>query len=102
MSVTGTVTFDGKMLPKGTIQFYTETGRPPVSSDIVDGKFSATLPVGKHRVEITAYRPMKNPPPPPHESVENYIPARYNTASKEMIEATEGASRDVKYELTSN
>ena len=59
--VEGTVTYKGKPLPKGTIQFVPENGRP-AGGAISDGHFVLTTNVegdgaapGKHSVAVTAY-----------------------------------------------
>ena len=59
--VTGKVTFDGVVIPTGTIQFWPESGRPSRGSIADDGTYTLTTfekndgaLVGKHRVTIQA------------------------------------------------
>ena len=60
-SLTGTVSWQGKPLPRGVITFYPKGQGSTVGCEIIDGKFlieminGATL--GKYRVEIVAFRP---------------------------------------------
>jgi hypothetical protein len=54
-NVKGTVTFNGKPIEKGQITFAVE-GRPPATSDIVDGKFSGQAMVGSNRVSVSALK----------------------------------------------
>jgi hypothetical protein len=97
----GTVTLDGKPLEKGYITFRPQPGTasPSAGADIADGKFSVAskggvLP-GKFRVEITASRTtdkkIRDRLTGNMVSLEEqYIPAKYNNASK--LEAEIGAS----------
>src|SRR5581483_8817837 len=54
-NVSGTVTYNGKPIEKGFIQFSTD-GRAPTQTDIVDGKYSGQAMVGSNKVQITADR----------------------------------------------
>lgn len=54
-NVSGTVTYNGKPIDKGTITFATD-GRPPTVADIVDGKYTGQAMVGKNKVSISAFR----------------------------------------------
>ena len=53
--VTGTVTFEGKPLDKGTITFSCD-GRPPTILDVNDGKFTGDAIAGTNRVSVSAKR----------------------------------------------
>jgi hypothetical protein len=100
--VHGTVTYDGKPLPKGTIAFVTE-GKAPEVLDISNGAFSGPITVGKKKIVINAY---KQGPPVPEDTpgagevqLENYIPAAYNANSKITKEVTAAGPNDFKFEI---
>ena len=80
--VTGTVTFDGNPMPDGYVTFTPEGGGTPVAGPIQDGKFTLSAIPGNHRVEIEASRFVgpKNPVMG-LQPREQYVPARYNSAS---------------------
>ena len=59
--VKGTVTFNGKPIEKGQITFALE-GRPPSTSDIVDGKFSGQAMVGSNKISVSAKKKSATPP----------------------------------------
>ena len=59
--VTGSITFDGNVVPAGNVQFWPESGRPARGSIAEDGTYSLTTfgkddgaIVGSHRVTIQA------------------------------------------------
>jgi hypothetical protein len=52
-SVSGTVTFNGAPLEKGTITF-SIPGFPPTSTEIIDGKFAGQAMVGTNTISISA------------------------------------------------
>ncbi len=54
-NVSGTVTYNGKPIEKGTITFSTD-GRPPCQMDIIDGKYAGQAMVGSNKVSISAKR----------------------------------------------
>jgi hypothetical protein len=66
-NVKGTVTFNGKPIEKGLITFAVE-GKPPATSDIVDGKFSGQAMVGSNKVSVSAWKKSANAPKPPKEA----------------------------------
>lgn len=80
--VTGMVTFDGNPMPDGYVIFTPEGGGTPVAGPILDGKFAFSALPGNHRVEIEASRFVgpKNPIMGLRPR-EQYVPARYNSAS---------------------
>jgi len=100
--VTGSVTFQGQPVSKGTIRFVPdETSQLPVSGAVItNGQYRADnkggVPVGRHRIEITAVRP-----PAQGNGIEvvegvpeeHYIPSKYNTESTlEFIVTQEGSN----------
>jgi hypothetical protein len=97
VSVTGTVTFEGRPLDTGVIEFLPSEPQQGVSARamIKDGRFavprSQGLPPGTYRVVISSPEPnptagpagppgMKMPPPG-----RERIPARYNRESRETV-----------------
>lgn len=88
--VAGNVSFNGEPVSNGQIYFYpTEENPGPVSGGpIKDGKYTAQarggVPLGKHRVEIQGYRPMKSSGPKLAEGMppEQYIPSQFNQRSE--------------------
>jgi hypothetical protein len=54
-NVSGTVSYNGKPVEKGTITFAVE-GRPPATMDITDGKFAGSAMVGQNKISISAKR----------------------------------------------
>jgi hypothetical protein len=110
--VEGTVTLDGQPLPKALITFRPKPGTasPSAGANVVDGKFSIAskggLLPGKFRVEITAMRPTNKQRTDPFSGKmvtldEQYIPAKYNTASE--LEAVIGpdAAKPLDFQLAS-
>jgi hypothetical protein len=111
ISLEGTVTFDGKPIPVGTIAFRPSGGTrsPSAGCEIVEGRFSlhrdkGVLP-GEFRVEIQANRTgnktVNDPLFGPTEIQEQYIPPRYNTRSELTIEVTEHQRDPLAFELKS-
>ena len=62
--VYGTVQYAGKPLPAGTIRFTPTDGKktPPAAAQIIDGRYRADMrggvPVGEHKIQIEAFRPV--------------------------------------------
>ncbi len=80
--VTGIVTFDGSLMPDGYVIFTPEGGGTPAAGPILDGEFALSATPENHRVEIEASRFVgpKNPVMG-LQAREQYVPARYNSAS---------------------
>jgi hypothetical protein len=75
-SVSGTVTFDGKPLPGGTVLFHRSDGRVEHALISTEGKYSMEdAPLGKVRITVRAHGAVPpalpnsavNPPTPPRE-----------------------------------
>ena len=99
VDVRGTVAFDGKPVEQGEIRFIPvgPNAGPAAGSSIVHGKYEAAgkggVPVGKHRVEITAYRTpagVKPDPNVPFVPKEQYLPEKYNTGTTLEFEVSGG------------
>jgi hypothetical protein len=97
-TVTGNVTLDGQPLEKGIIAFSAAEGAaPPVTADIVDGKYSAEMVAGKKHVQLSASKVIgtrKNDSPgaPPDEILEEQIPPKYNSESKLEFDVQPGSN----------
>lgn len=102
---------DGQLLPKGEIIFFpTSAGMQPDAAPINEGKFSFQSLPGKKRVEIRASRLSKTKKIPSMDAgkkitwiatVENYIPARYNTKSELFVEVRANGSQQYNFQLGS-
>jgi hypothetical protein len=116
--VSGAVTYQGKPLPEGCIRLVAirETAAPVTVAAIVAGRYTLKshggVPVGTHRIEITAYRPNKKQPHadpaasdvPGMESsgvVVQYLPEKYNAKSTLEITVPSGSGAITKnFDLT--
>jgi len=105
--VAGTVTFDGKPVEEGRIQFRAVDGDQRAFSGMIEsGEYELETVSGKMSVEITASRivPGKFDESNPGEKVpvgEMYIPARYNSQTELTAEVPEGGAKQVDFVLTS-
>lgn len=108
-SVEGTVSFDGKPIESGMVLFIPQPGvvGPPVQVMIENGKFSSSRStgptVGLNAVQFIAVRKtgriLKIEGQESAEEIQ-YLPKKYNDASKEVTEIKSGTNR-FSYELTS-
>lgn len=106
--VTGTVTFDGNPLPDGDVQFIPADGKGPTDAGkIVAGKFSLETTAGKKKVSIQATRedpknmvPSGIDPGKMEPAREDYIPAKYNTATELTADVPKGGSSSLDFKLT--
>lgn len=106
-SLRGEVTLDGQPLKEGVIRFVPADGRSPTADTaIVGGRFSATVPVGEKRVEISAPKIVgkrkmyETPDSPVVDEVVELIPARYNVRSELTITVRKG-TQEKRFELKS-
>lgn len=98
--VSGTVTYDGKVVEHGSIAFYPEDGKGSATGGaITDGKYSVSkVPVGTAKVRISGAKDMKEhkmsydakAPPPPVTSSE-LLPPKYS----------DDKSTELKYDVQS-
>lgn len=98
-SVSGTVAVDGQPLEKGVISFAAAEGTgQPVTADITNGRYSATMQAGKKHVQISAQisvgkrRVSDAPGVPPDDIWEERLPPRFNSESKLEFEVKPGAN----------
>ena len=86
--LSGTVTFEGKPVPEGTIMFIASDKRSGnAKTEIVDGKYTLELPAGEKLVKVEASRFIG----PEDKSLgvrprDQYLPDRYNVESKLSME----------------
>ena len=109
--ISGAVTFAGKPLEEGRIMFVPAKGTkgPTSGAEIVGGKYTVKakggVPLGTHRVEITAFRQLPIPPGVPESAFdqgpprEQFIPAKYNRQSELKIEILPDGSREFNFDL---
>ena len=102
-TVSGTVTLDGKPMAEGEVSFII-MGKPPELMTVSNGTFQGQAQVGKHRIEIRAYRmgqPYFMGTTKFEASRENYLPGRYNSESKLTAEVTSTGPNEFKWEVQS-
>jgi hypothetical protein len=106
-TVHGTVTFDGALLANGLIRFVPADGRSPTAeATILDGNFTAQVPVGEKRVSISAAKVVgkrqvyETPDSPTIDVIEELLPARYNLRSELTFTVTPGRQQQ-DFELNS-
>ena len=99
--VSGTVTYRGVPLERGTVLFVPEQGPAAGATIAADGTFSLRAVAGSHRVGITSI-----PEPPPGVEPETYhaaplIPTRYNLPHNSGLTADvqPGSDNRVTFEL---
>lgn len=102
VNVRGEVTYGGEPIANGDILFYPVEGTSGAVSgaSIIAGRYLADgkggVPIGKHRVEVRAYRPRaerRNPTnrfEEPGAQREQYLPAQFNTKST-LVVSIDGA-----------
>jgi glycine betaine/choline ABC-type transport system substrate-binding protein len=100
--VSGEVLLDGKPMPEGSIMFVM-TGEVPETLPVTNGTFTGEVSTGEKRVEIRAYREGKIAPTATIKEApkENYIPAKYNSASTLKAKVTSSGIEPSKFEVTS-
>lgn len=110
-AVSGTVTFKGQPLDKGTIQFLPadpQAKGSPGGATITNGQFSLPaaqgLAPGKYRVQISS--PVGGAEPGPEEApgessklAEERIPASWNTESKHEITVEKGGANKFDFKI---
>lgn len=105
-SVSGTVMLDGKPLPDGFVTFVSPTEGHFEAFEVKEGAFAGKAGLGSRRVEIIATRDVqpvattRGPERPPQPTQENYLPAKYSTASTLSADVTESGPNVFMFELT--
>jgi hypothetical protein len=99
VTVSGNVTLDGTPVAKGVIDF-TSLGaeQPPVTADIVNGKYSAKLQTGNKQVRISAMVVTGQKPEyvggPMMDVSEESIPKRYNESTELTLDVQGSMTKD--------
>jgi hypothetical protein len=101
------VTVDGHRLPQGSIAFFPVDGQTRTSGgEIFDGKYSASVPVGQMKVnisgpKITGYKKLYNRPGSPERpTFGEALPARYNEKTELTLDVKPGRN-EKNFELQS-
>ncbi len=110
--ISGTVTFQGAPIEKGQIRFTpTADTKGPTSGAIIEnGAYEAKarggVPIGTHRVQITATRPTGESKPKDLQGLdiipdpqEQYIPEKYNTQSEITLTVEAGGESTHNFDL---
>ena len=110
VEVSGTVTFDGKPLEQGSIEFQPIAAGPSAGGKIAGGEFTIAEDQGpspgSYRVEIRSYQPTGRKVPDPdfpgkmEEEKRNVVPKRYNDATTLQKEITAEGPNRFAFELT--
>lgn len=100
-TVRGRVTFNDEPVKEGDILFIPEAGNArPSAGKVIDGEFDCDVPVGRHKVEIRASRPMPGVTVAGMGNVyEDYVPSRYNSATELHAEVRSGAENRFDFAL---
>jgi len=104
--VKGKVTLDGNPLASGKIVFDEGAGIPAVELDIKNGVYEGKVSAGTKAVRISSYKTVPAPKgmtgPAYDKGVEeNFLPAKYNSASRESREVKVGATNEFDFAVTS-
>jgi hypothetical protein len=106
-TVSGEVTLDGQPLKDGIIKFIPGDGKTATAdAPVRDGRYSATVPPGPKRVEVSAPKVVgkrkvyDTPGSPEVDVVSELIPARYNVQS-ELTMTVAAGRQTMNYELKS-
>jgi hypothetical protein len=100
--VKGKVTLDGAPLASGKIVFDEGPSVPATELDIKDGAYSGQVLVGSKTIRIFSYKTVPQKGPMKDQTMlENILPAKYNTASKEVREVKEGGPNEFDFAVTS-
>ena len=96
-TVNGTVTLDGTPLTEGDVRFVPADGKSQTASaKIIDGKFTAQVPTGEMRIEISAAKVIgkrkmyDTPDSPVVDKVKEFLPPRYNAKSELRLTVKSG------------
>ena len=101
--VSGEVIFDGKPLPEGEILFLPDNPvHGPEAGKIKNGHFALRATAGSQRVQIRAARLIPGAAPSPRGNVpatEEYVPARFNSATVLTAEVRPEGPNAFKFDL---
>ncbi len=99
--VFGDVTWNGKPIPEGTINFIAEDmAVAPDSAKIVNGKYDTRVKAGRKKIEVYAHRAKPGDPVMNQMGRENYIPTKYNALSTLVREVKPDGENHFDFALT--
>jgi hypothetical protein len=105
--VHGNVIVDGQPATIGSISFFPEDGKSPTTGgEIVNGRYSVKVPLGNNRVQIRVSKKVgerklyDTPDSPVQATLEEVLPAKYNTNSELLYEVVAG-SQEKNWDLKS-
>lgn len=106
-TVNGSVTVDGQSVTRGAIAFMPTDGLAQTSGGkIVDGRYSATAPIGKAKVairvpKVVSERKLYDTPNSPVQPImEESLPTKYNDETELEIEVRPGET-EYNFDLSS-
>jgi hypothetical protein len=106
ITVTGTVTIDGKAPENGSISFIPLDGMAPTAGAVIeDGKYKSEAPLGESKVEIRVPKVVgkkklyDTPDSPEQEIMEEVLPEKYNEASELRFTGVKGKN-EKNFELS--
>lgn len=98
--VTGTVAVNGTPAKEGSIAFFPTNGKSPTAGgEIVDGSYSATVPLGNCKVEIRVPKVVgqkklyDTPDSPVKPLLAETLPAKYNDATELTLDVQPGTNQ---------
>jgi hypothetical protein len=98
--VTGTITVDGAPAKTGSIAFFPVNGKSSTAgAEIIDGKYTATVPLGAAKVEIRVSKVVgqkklyDTPDSPIKPIMAESLPAKYNDATELSLDVRPGENR---------
>lgn len=106
--VTGTVTVDGSPAKSGSIAFFPISGKSTTAgAEILDGEYSAEVPLGEFKVEIRVPKVVgekklyDTPDSPIKQIMAESLPAKYNDESELTVDVEPGRN-EKDFQLTTN
>jgi hypothetical protein len=105
-SVSGTVTLDGQPITRGAVTFVKQDGELAREGAVIqDGRFQATLPTGKYKLELNGQKVVGKRKQKAFDGsdeevdlTEELFPPRYNSQS-ELIEDIKAGANTIKLDL---
>lgn len=104
-AVSGVVLLDGKPLTDGFVTFVSPQEGRFEAFPLKEGRYAGKASLGVRTVEIVAIRDSEAAPAvdeksPPKATRENYLPAKYSTASALRADVTEAGPNVFNFDLT--
>ena len=103
--VTGTITLEGQPLNGANVLFQPASGRPSIAATDEKGHYSLSYKlrvpgakIGQHQVQVTTYRPNRDPQDASSPEVPESLPARYNSQSELTADVKPGQN-EISFDL---